>query len=131
GWVRRVGTTEWEIEAETVVVTCGVWGPRVAHMAGARIPLAPAVHQMIDIGPVPRFRGAKSDIEHPIVRDMDTNMYERQAGGALEIGSYAHRPILYNPADLPSVQQAALAPTDVPLPPADFGPPTEHAAEPL
>ncbi|HEV2476263.1 MAG TPA: FAD-binding oxidoreductase, partial [Candidatus Dormibacteraeota bacterium] len=102
GHVRRVRTTDGDIEAETVVVTCGVWSPRVARMAGARIPLTPAVHQMIDIGPVPRFGGAKSDIEHPIVRDMDTNMYERQAGGDLEIGSYAHRPILYDPEDLPS-----------------------------
>ena len=30
-------------------------------------------------------------IEFPIVRDMDTNMYERQDGSGLEIGSYAHR----------------------------------------
>ena len=103
GRVRRVRTTQGDIETETVAITCGVWSPRLARMACTRIPLTPAVHQMIDIGPVPRFRGAKSDIEHPIVRDMDTNMYERQAGGDLEIGSYAHRPILYDPEDLPSV----------------------------
>jgi glycine cleavage system aminomethyltransferase T len=87
------------------------------------------VHQMIDIGPVPRFRGAKSDIEHPIVRDMDTNMYERQAGGDLEIGSYAHRPILYDPEDLPSVEQAALSPTEFPFTQADFDPQMQHALE--
>src|SRR6202022_2231889 len=81
GRVRRVRTTDGDIEAETVVITCGVWSPRIARMAGVQIPLTPAVHQMIDVGPVPRFKGAKSDIEHPIVRDMDTNMYERQAGG--------------------------------------------------
>jgi len=80
GRVRRVRTTQGDIEADTVVITCGVWSPRIARMAGAHIPLTPAVHQMIDVGPVPRFKGAKSDIEHPIVRDMDTNMYERQAG---------------------------------------------------
>jgi len=96
GRVRCVRTTAGEIEAETIVITCGVWSPRVARMAGARIPLTPAVHQMIDVGPVPRFAGARGDIEVPIVRDMDTNMYERQAGGDLEIGSYAHRPILYD-----------------------------------
>ncbi|HUE69114.1 MAG TPA: FAD-dependent oxidoreductase [Candidatus Acidoferrum sp.] len=129
GHVRRVRTTGGDIEAETVVVTCGVWSPRVARMAGARIPLIPAVHQMIDIGPVPRFRGAKSDIEHPIVRDMDTNMYERQAGGDLEIGSYAHRPILYDPEDLPSVEQAALSPTEFPFTQADFEEQMQHALE--
>jgi glycine cleavage system aminomethyltransferase T/glycine/D-amino acid oxidase-like deaminating enzyme len=129
GRVRRVRTTEGDIEAETVVITGGVWSPRLARMAGTRIPLTPAVHQMIDIGPVPRFRGAKSDIEHPIVRDMDTNMYERQAGGDLEIGSYAHRPILYDPEDLPPVEQAALSPTEFPFTQADFEEQMQHALE--
>jgi glycine cleavage system aminomethyltransferase T/glycine/D-amino acid oxidase-like deaminating enzyme len=129
GRVSCVRTTAGDIEAENVVVCCGVWSPRVGLMAGAHIPLTPAVHQMIDVGPVPRFAGARSDIEHPIVRDMDTNMYERQAGGDLEIGSYAHRPILYNPEDLPSVQQAALSPTEFPFTQADFAPQMEHALE--
>src|SRR5256714_7934837 len=129
GRVHCVRTTAGDIEVENVVVCCGVWNPRVALMAGAHIPLTPAVHQMIDVGPVPRFAGARSDIEHPIVRDMDTNMYERQAGGDLEIGSYAHRPILYNPEDLPSVKQAALSPTEFPFTQADFAPQMEHALE--
>src|SRR5579859_3004281 len=129
GRVRCVRTTNGEVETDTVVVACGVWSPRVGRMAGAHIPLTPAVHQMIDVGPVPRFAGAKSDIEHPIVRDMDTNMYERQAGGDLEIGSYAHRPILYDSEDLPSVQRAALSPTEFPFTQADFGPQMEHALE--
>src|SRR5437763_13900400 len=84
---------------------------------------------MIDIGPVPRVRGAKSDIEHPIVRDMDTNMYERQAGGDLEIGSYAHRPILYDPEDLPPVEQAALSPTEFPFTQDDCEEQMQHALE--
>ena len=129
GRVRRVRTTQGDIEAETVVITCGVWSPRIARMAGAHIPLTPAVHQMIDVGPVPRFKGARSDIEHPIVRDMDTNMYERQAGGDLEIGSYAHRPILYDPEELPSVEQAALSPTEFPFTQADFELQMQHALE--
>src|ERR1700720_3307670 len=129
GHVRCVRMTDGEIEAETVVITCGVWSPRVARMAGARIPLTPAVHQMIDVGPVPRFAGAKGDIEVPIVRDMDTNMYERQAGGDLEIGSYAHRPILYDPEDIPSIEQAALSPTEFPFTQADFEQQMQHALE--
>jgi glycine cleavage system aminomethyltransferase T/glycine/D-amino acid oxidase-like deaminating enzyme len=129
GRVHCVRTTGGEVETDTVVIACGVWSPRVGRMAGADIPLTPAVHQMIDVGPVPRFAGAKSDIENPIVRDMDTNMYERQAGGDLEIGSYAHRPILYNSEDLPSVKDAALSPTEFPFTQADFAPQMEHALE--
>src|SRR5438552_2245905 len=53
GRVRRVRTSRGDVETETVVIACGVWSPRLAHMAGASIPLAPAIHQMISVGPVP------------------------------------------------------------------------------
>src|SRR5438046_1407967 len=85
GRIRRVRTTRGDIETEIVVVACGVWSPAIARMAGASIPLTPAVHQMIDIGPVPRFASSTRHIEYPIVRDMDTFMYERQDGIGLEI----------------------------------------------
>jgi glycine cleavage system aminomethyltransferase T/glycine/D-amino acid oxidase-like deaminating enzyme len=129
GRVRRVRTSRGDVEAETVVIACGVWSPRLARMAGASIPLTPAVHQMIDIGPAPRFKDAKGDIEFPIVRDMDTNMYERQHGTGLEIGSYAHRAILHDPEDLPSVEEASLSPTELPFTPEDFELQMEQALE--
>ncbi|MEA2402401.1 MAG: hypothetical protein QOK00_2804 [Thermoleophilaceae bacterium] len=129
GRVTRVRTTRGDVEAEVVVICCGVWSPRLARMAGASIPLIPAVHQMIDIGPVPHFAGAKSAIEHPIVRDMDTNMYERQDGTGLEIGSYAHRPILHDPDEIPSIEESALSPTELPFTEDDFVQQMEHALE--
>ena len=98
-------------------------------MAGAHIPLTPAVHQMIDVGPVPRFEASSSAIEFPIVRDMDVFMYERQDGVGLEIGSYAHRSILHDPEEIPSIEEAALSPTEFPFTQADFGPQMEHALE--
>jgi glycine cleavage system aminomethyltransferase T/glycine/D-amino acid oxidase-like deaminating enzyme len=129
GRVRRVRTTRGDIEADTVVIACGVWSPRIARMAGAKIPLTPAVHQMIDVGPVPRFADSKAHIEYPIVRDMDTNMYERQDGSGLEIGSYAHRAILHDPDEIPSIEQASLSPTELPFTQADFDPQMEDALE--
>ena len=129
GRVRRVRTTAGDVEADVVAIACGVWSPLLAEMAGASIPLTPAVHQMIDIGPVPRFADAKSAIEYPIVRDMDVNMYERQDGSGLEIGSYAHRPILHDPEDIPSVEEAALSPTEFPFTEDDFALQMEHALE--
>ncbi|HEX2588014.1 MAG TPA: FAD-dependent oxidoreductase [Gaiellales bacterium] len=129
GRVRRVRTTRGDIEAETVVIACGVWSPALARMAGASIPLTPAVHQMIDIGPVPRFEKSTRHIEFPIVRDMDTFMYERQDGVGLEIGSYAHRPILHDPEEIPSIEAAALSPTELPFTQADFDKQMEDALE--
>ena len=129
GRVTRVRTTRGDVETEVVVIACGVWSPRLARMAGACIPLTPAVHQMIDIGPVPHFAGAKSAIEFPIVRDMDTNMYERQDGSGLEVGSYAHRPILHDPDEIPSIEESALSPTELPFTEDDFVQQMEHALE--
>ena len=129
GRIKSVVTDRGEIAAEYVVIATGCWSPKLASMAGASIPLTPAVHQMKDIGPVPRFKDAKGDIEHPIVRDMDTNMYERQHGSGLEVGSYAHRAILYSPEDLPSNAEAALSPTEFPFTQVDFDLQDEHALE--
>jgi glycine cleavage system aminomethyltransferase T/glycine/D-amino acid oxidase-like deaminating enzyme len=129
GRVRRVLTTRGAVEAEVVVIACGVWSPLLARLAGARIPLTPAVHQMIDIGPVPRFERCERAIEFPIVRDMDALMYERQDGTSLEIGSYAHRSILHDPEEIPSLEAAALSPTELPFTQDDFDPQLEDALE--
>jgi glycine cleavage system aminomethyltransferase T/glycine/D-amino acid oxidase-like deaminating enzyme len=120
GRIRRVHTSRGTIEAEVVVIACGVWSPLLARMAGAQIPLTPMVHQMIDVGPVPRFAGTSKAIEYPIVRDMDVFMYERQDGTSLEIGSYAHRSIHHDPEEIPSLDAASLSPTELPFTQADF-----------
>src|SRR6476469_5693139 len=129
GVVRRVHTDGGTIEAEVVVIACGVWSPRIAKMAGASIPLTPAVHQMIDIGPVPMFEHTTGDVGFPIIRDMDTNMYERQHGTGFEIGSYAHRAILMAADDIPSIEASALSPTMLPFTQEDFDPQLEDSLE--
>ena len=129
GAVRRVHTDAGTIETEYVVIACGVWSPRIARMAGASIPLTPAVHQMIDIGPIERFEHTTGDVSFPIVRDMDTNMYERQHGTGFEIGSYAHRAILMEADDIPSIAASALSPTMLPFTKEDFDPQLEDSLE--
>jgi glycine cleavage system aminomethyltransferase T/glycine/D-amino acid oxidase-like deaminating enzyme len=129
GRVTRVRTTKGDFDADLVVIACGAWSPRIARMAGASIPLTPMVHQMIDIGPAPRFANTKGMIEYPIVRDMDMNMYERQEGTGLEIGSYAHRPITLDADDIPSIEESALTPTELPFTQEDFDPQMELALE--
>jgi len=127
--VRSVRTTAGDFETDTVAVCCGVWSPRIARMAGASIPLTPVVHQMISVGPVPLFAEAPGEISYPIVRDVDTNMYERQHGGDLEVGSYAHRTIVVRPDTIPSNEEAALSPTEMPFTQDDFDPQLEQALE--
>ncbi|WP_206051109.1 GcvT family protein [Nocardioides speluncae] len=129
GAIRRVRTTGGDIEAETVVIACGVWSPKLAAMAGATIPLTPAVHQMISVGPVSQLAERPGEISFPIVRDMDTFCYERQHGSDMEVGSYAHRPILHDAEEIPSIEQSKLSPTELPFTSDDFDDQLEQALE--
>ncbi|MGH9303189.1 MAG: GcvT family protein, partial [Acidimicrobiales bacterium] len=129
GRVCRVRTAGGDIATPVVAICCGVWSPRIAAMAGATIALTPIVHQMISVGPIPSFAGTVGEIEYPIVRDVDTNMYERQHGGDMEVGSYAHRPILVDPGAILSNEEAALSPTELPFTKEDFDPQLEQALE--
>ncbi len=129
GAVTGVRTDRGDITTPTVVIACGVWSPRLAAMAGATIPLTPAVHQMIDVGPIPELLDTRAEITYPIVRDMDTLMYERQNGGDMEVGSYAHRPILHRPDEIPSIEEAQLSPTQMPFTQDDFDAQMEDALE--
>jgi heterotetrameric sarcosine oxidase gamma subunit len=129
GRVSGVRTSKGDIETEVAAICCGVWSPRIAELAGARIPLTPIVHQMISVGPIPLFADTAGEIEYPIVRDVDTNMYERQHGGDIEVGSYAHRPIIVAPGDIPSSEEAAASPTEMPFTSDDFDPQLAQALE--
>ena len=129
GRIKRVRTDKGDIETQTVIIACGVWSPRIGAMAGVAVPSTPAVHQMISVGPVPLFATTVGEIEYPIVRDMDTNMYERQHGGDLEVGSYAHRAIIVEPDDIPSIAESALSPTELPFTQEDFELQMEQALE--
>jgi glycine cleavage system aminomethyltransferase T/glycine/D-amino acid oxidase-like deaminating enzyme len=127
--IKAVVTNRGRIEADYVVVACGVWSPRIAQMAGATIPLTPAVHQMADVGPIDILQQTGNEIGYPIVRDMDTFMYERQSAGSMEVGSYAHRPIFHHPDEIPSNEEAALSPTEMPFTQEDFDEQLEDALE--
>jgi len=129
GKIAAVVTDKGRIAAEYVVIACGVWSSRIAEMAGATIPLTPAVHQMIDVGPIDVLQETGNEIGYPIVRDMDTFMYERQTAGSMEVGSYAHRPIFHDPNDIPSIEESRLSPTEMPFTEDDFDEQLEDALE--
>ncbi len=129
GRIKALETTAGRIEAEHVVIATGIWSYDLARMAGAEIPLTPAVHQMISVGPLPELAEKPGEISFPIIRDMDTLCYERQHGSDMEVGSYAHRAILHNVDEIPSIEQAKLSPTEMPFTEDDFDPQLEQALE--
>ena len=129
GHVKGVQTDGGAIKTDTVVIACGVWSPRIARMAGATIPLTPMVHQLISVGPITIFEKTTGEIEYPVVRDMDVNLYLRQNGSDMEIGSYQHPPMYHSPDDIPSLQEASLSPTELPFTQDDFDSSMEDALE--
>jgi glycine/D-amino acid oxidase-like deaminating enzyme len=56
-------------------------------------------------------------------------VYECQHGGDLEVGSYAHRPIIVAPDEIPSIEESVLSPTELPFTSDDFDPQLEQALE--
>ncbi|MEP6816503.1 MAG: hypothetical protein ABI873_13220, partial [Marmoricola sp.] len=58
-----------------------------------------------------------------------TFCYERQHGADMEVGSYAHRAILHEPEDIPTIEQSKLSPTEMPFTSDDFDPQLEQAFE--
>src|SRR6516165_4371890 len=100
--VRAVRTTAGDIETGICVICCGVWSPRIAKMAGARLPLTPIVHQMISVGPIPLFADTAGEISYPII---------------------------VSPDDIPSNEEAALSPTELPFTAEDFDPQLPEALE--
>jgi heterotetrameric sarcosine oxidase gamma subunit len=119
GRLDAVKTATGTIPTGAAVICTGIWSPRLARLAGTTIPLTPAVHQMITVGPVPLFERTDAEIDFPILRDMDAGMYERQIGTDMHVGSYAHRPILVDPDDIPTLRTTPT-PTEMPFTEEDF-----------
>ncbi len=129
GEIQAVETDRGTVEANEVAIAAGLWSPKIAQMAGTDIPLKPAVHQLISVGPIDFFEDYEGEISFPVVRDMDTQMYERQHGNDMEVGSYQHRPILWDVEDVPSIDEAPLSPTQPPLTEDAFEKSMEDALE--
>lgn len=88
--------TETDVFAADLVVLCaGFWGPLLGDLVGTPVPLLPLAHQYVRTGPV---GGARDDL--PILRHQDARLYFRAHGDAIGIGSYDHRPMPVDPADL-------------------------------
>ncbi|MDW3178325.1 MAG: FAD-dependent oxidoreductase [Acidimicrobiia bacterium] len=90
------------ITCNQAIVCTNIWAPLLAKKTGTQMPLFPGEHQYIFTNPVP----ALADISHtevaiPVTTFDDLQIYFRQHGDHLGIGSYAHEARLVDPANLP------------------------------
>ena len=112
------------IAADVVVCAAGIWGPKVAGLVGHNLPLTPLAHQFAWTGPVSRLAGATAEATRPVLRHQDADLYFRENGERIGIGSYRHRPM---PVEVDSLAHWSTfepgdpgQPSVLPFTPADF-----------
>src|SRR5947209_9669496 len=89
GAVQAVRTETGRIEAEVVVIACGIWAPQVAAMAGASVVSTPVDHQHAALQAV---EGAELPHDMPCFRDPDNLIYGKAEAGGVVLGGYELNP---------------------------------------
>jgi glycine cleavage system aminomethyltransferase T/glycine/D-amino acid oxidase-like deaminating enzyme len=129
GRVRSVETPAGSIDADVVVSCAGIWGPRIARMAGVPMPLVPMEHQYIETDVVDALRGETEEVSHPVLRHQDRAMYFRQHGDRYGVGSYQHTPLPISADALLPVGEAEVMPSVVRFTAEDFDPAWHDAVD--
>jgi heterotetrameric sarcosine oxidase gamma subunit len=81
--VRGVRTSQGDIEAETVVLACGLWTRDLAATVGVPVPLYAAEHVHVSTEPI---EGVHDLL--PLMRALDGYFYARHHAGGLMVGSF-------------------------------------------
>src|SRR5437868_5926140 len=90
GAVESVKTDSGRIEAEVVVIACGIWAPQVAAMAGAFVVSTPVDHQHAALAAV---EGHEAPHDIPCFRDPDNLVYGKSEAGGIVLGGYESDPV--------------------------------------
>ena len=117
GRVTGVETSEGVFPADIVVSCAGFWGARIGEMIGMSVPLVPLAHQYVKTTPVPARKGCNelpNGASLPILRHQDRDLYYREHGDRYGIGSYAHRPMPVDLADLGSYDAGSISDHNMP-----------------
>lgn len=126
GRVTAVVTDQGSFPAYHVVSAAGFWGPVVGRMAGVDVPLQPLAHQYAKTAPLPELSGAVAEATRPILRFQDRDLYFREHGDRIGIGSYAHRPMPVDPFAVPAYDEASARdmamPSSYPFTAEDWAP---------
>ncbi|MEU1477583.1 FAD-dependent oxidoreductase [Streptomyces sp. NPDC005760] len=120
GEVTGVRTDQGDLRADIVVCCAGIWGPKIARMAGMNLPLTPLGHQLAWTGPVPALAGQTEEAVRPILRHQDADLYYRDRYDTLGIGYYGHRPMPITADEILSVDEADTMPSVLKFTEDDF-----------
>ncbi|TQJ68933.1 glycine cleavage system aminomethyltransferase T [Arthrobacter sp. SLBN-100] len=112
GKVTGVETDNGLIPADIVVSCAGFWGRELGKMVGLEVPLLPLGHQYAVSTPLPELEGVNElpkGASKPILRYQDKDLYYREWGDRIGIGSYAHRPMPVDMSALPKVSAEEMS----------------------
>ncbi len=107
GRARAVETDHGRVEAQTVVLACGMYTPDVALLAGISVPIVPMAHQYVVTAPID---GVTDDL--PQLRDPDNLVYFRRESGGLVLGGYERDPAPWSVHGVPPDFNNKLLPED-------------------
>jgi dimethylglycine oxidase len=94
GRVTGVVTDQGLVPADLVVSCAGFWGAKIGQLVGLTVPLLPMAHQYAKTGQVPGLvNDPVWEASKPILRHQDADLYYREHGDRIGIGSYGHRPM--------------------------------------
>jgi glycine cleavage system aminomethyltransferase T/glycine/D-amino acid oxidase-like deaminating enzyme len=88
--VLAVVTERARIECEVAVDAGGIWAPRIAAMAGVRVPSTPVDHQHVALKAV---AGSELARDMPCFRDPDNLVYGKSEAGGVVFGGYEPDPV--------------------------------------
>ncbi|MFF1881655.1 FAD-dependent oxidoreductase [Pseudarthrobacter sp. NPDC058196] len=112
GKVTGVETSAGLIPADIVVSCAGFWGRELGKMVGLEVPLLPLAHQYVVTTPLAELEGVNElpkGASKPILRYQDKDLYYREWGDRIGIGSYAHRPMPVDMSALPKVPAGEMS----------------------
>ncbi|MCG7521385.1 FAD-dependent oxidoreductase [Ruegeria sp. Ofav3-42] len=88
GRIAGVEVGDHIIDADEVVIACGLWSREVAAMAGAHMPLYACEHFYILTKPLPEIQALGPGAHLPTLNDQDAYLYARDDVEGLLVGSF-------------------------------------------
>ncbi len=102
GRISGVEVGEHVIEAEEVIVACGLWSREVAEMAGAHMPLYACEHFYMLTKPLEEVQALGKGAHLPTLNDQDAFLYARDDVEGLLVGSFEPHAKGISTKDLPA-----------------------------
>lgn len=102
GRISGVAVADHVIEADEVVIACGLWSREVAAMAGAHMPLYACEHFYILTKPLAEVQALGKGAHLPTLNDQDAYLYARDDVEGLLVGSFEPHAKGISTKDLPA-----------------------------